>query len=118
MLNQNPKMSKVILVTGASSGIGLASATALHNAGHTVYGTTRNISKAKSVPFKLLELDVTSDESAEAAVASIIKAEGKIDVLVNSAGISHIGKSDTTNEEDFDKIKSLCHRTRNLATAR
>jgi len=79
-------MSKVILVTGASSGIGLASATALHNAGYIVYGTTRNIAKAKNVPFKLIELDVTNDESAEAAVASIIKAEGKIDVLVNNAG--------------------------------
>ncbi|PJJ80502.1 SDR family oxidoreductase [Mucilaginibacter auburnensis] len=80
-------MSKVILVTGASSGIGLASATALHNAGHTVYGTTRNIDKVKNaLPFKLIQLDVTSDESAESAVAEVIKAEGKIDMLVNNAG--------------------------------
>jgi short-subunit dehydrogenase len=79
-------MKKVILVTGASSGIGLASATALHEAGHTVYGTTRDLSKKKNVPFNLIELDVTNDASAKAAVDKIIKAEGKIDVLVNNAG--------------------------------
>ncbi|MFD2863278.1 SDR family oxidoreductase [Mucilaginibacter antarcticus] len=79
-------MKKVILVTGASSGIGLASATALHNAGHTVYGTTRNLAKKVNAPFKLIELDVTNDESAKAAIAKIIEAEGRIDVLVNNAG--------------------------------
>jgi NAD(P)-dependent dehydrogenase (short-subunit alcohol dehydrogenase family) len=79
-------MKKVILVTGASSGIGLASATALHQAGHIVYGTTRNLAKKINAPFNLIELDVTDDESAKAAVGKIIAAEGKIDVLVNNAG--------------------------------
>lgn len=79
-------MKKIILVTGASSGIGLACATALHEAGHTVYGTTRDLSKKKNVPFNLIELDVTNDASAKAAVDKIIKAGGKIDVLVNNAG--------------------------------
>ena len=79
-------MGKVILVTGASSGIGLACATALQAAGHTVYGSTRDLKRIKSVSFKPIELDVTNDASVKAAVAKIIKAEGKIDVLVNNAG--------------------------------
>jgi short-subunit dehydrogenase len=79
-------MGKVILVTGASSGIGLACATALQAKGHTVYGSSRDLSRLKSVSFKPIELDVTSDASVNTAIDKIIKAEGKIDVLVNNAG--------------------------------
>jgi len=79
-------MKKVILVTGASSGLGLATATALVAAGHTVYGASRSISKAKDLTFKPLQMDVTDDASVNAAIATIIKAEGKIDVLINNAG--------------------------------
>ena len=79
-------MGKVILVTGASSGIGLACANALQAKGHTVYGSSRDISRLKSVSFKPIQLDVTDDASVKAAVDQIIKAEGKIDVLVNNAG--------------------------------
>ena len=79
-------MKKVILVTGASSGLGLATATALAAEGHTVYGTTRDIKRISAVSFKPLQMDVTDDESVNAAIATIIKAEGKIDVLVNNAG--------------------------------
>jgi len=79
-------MKKVILVTGASSGLGLATAKALHEQGHTVYGASRSIKKVKDVPFKPLELDVTDDASVKAAIDTIIKAEGKIDVLINNAG--------------------------------
>ena len=79
-------MSKVILVTGASSGIGLACANALHAKGHVVYGSARDLKRLKSVAFKPIELDVTDDASVTAAIDKIIKAEGKIDVLVNNAG--------------------------------
>ncbi|MFC0515395.1 SDR family oxidoreductase [Mucilaginibacter angelicae] len=79
-------MKKVILVTGASSGIGLACANALQAAGHTVYGSSRSLDRMKSVSFKPVQLDVTDDASVKAAVDTIIKAEGKIDVLVNNAG--------------------------------
>jgi short-subunit dehydrogenase len=79
-------MSKVILVTGASSGIGLACANALQAAGHTVYGSARDVKRLASVSFKPVELDVTDDASVNAAIDKIIKAEGKIDVLVNNAG--------------------------------
>ena len=80
------KMKKVILVTGASSGLGKATAIALQAKGHTVYGTSRDISKLKDVAFHPLQMDVTSDESVNAAIDNIIKAEGKIDVLINNAG--------------------------------
>lgn len=79
-------MKKVILVTGASSGLGLATATALAAQGHIVYGSSRNLNKMSSVSFTPTELDVTDDASVTAAVDKIIKAEGKIDVLVNNAG--------------------------------
>ncbi|WP_428328111.1 SDR family oxidoreductase [Mucilaginibacter sp.] len=79
-------MGKVILVTGASSGIGLACATALQAKGHTVYGSARDVNRLKSVSFKPIQLDVTDDASVNAAIDKIIKAEGKIDVLVNNAG--------------------------------
>src|ERR1700761_933853 len=79
-------MKKVILVTGASSGLGLATAKALQAQGHTVYGTSRDAKKIKDVPFKPLSMDVTDDASVNAAVDVIIKAEGKIDVLINNAG--------------------------------
>lgn len=79
-------MKKVILVTGASSGLGLATANALSAQGHTVYGTSRNITRIKDAAFAPLEMDVTDDASVNAAIARIIKAEGQIDVLVNNAG--------------------------------
>jgi short-subunit dehydrogenase len=79
-------MGKVILVTGASSGIGLACANALQAKGHTVYGSSRDLGRIKAVSFKPIELDVTSDASVKDAIDKIITAEGKIDVLVNNAG--------------------------------
>jgi short-subunit dehydrogenase len=79
-------MKKVILVTGASSGLGLATAKALQQQGHTVYGTSRNVKKMTGVSFNPLEMDVTDDASVKTAIDAIIKAEGKIDVLVNNAG--------------------------------
>lgn len=79
-------MKKVILVTGASSGLGLATATALANEGHTVYGTSRDVTRIKNVNFNPIAMDVTDDASVNATVATITKAEGKIDVLVNNAG--------------------------------
>jgi len=78
--------TKVALVTGASSGIGKATAERLAKAGYNVYGTSRRGAQAGDQPFKMLSLDVTSDESVEAAVREVIRREGRIDVLVNNAG--------------------------------
>jgi NAD(P)-dependent dehydrogenase (short-subunit alcohol dehydrogenase family) len=77
---------KVALVTGASSGIGQATAELLAKAGYTVYGTSRRGGNAGEAAFTMLSLDVTSDASVEAAVQEIIRREGRIDLLVNNAG--------------------------------
>lgn len=78
----------VALVTGASSGIGKATAERLAAAGYRVYGTSRRGATPGQLPFEMLALDVTSDASVEAAVAGLIRAEGRIDLLVNNAGFS------------------------------
>jgi NAD(P)-dependent dehydrogenase (short-subunit alcohol dehydrogenase family) len=80
------KQSKTALVTGASSGIGQATAQRLVMAGYKVYGTSRRATKARPRSFELLPLDVTSDESVEAAVRELLRLEGRIDLLVNNAG--------------------------------
>jgi NAD(P)-dependent dehydrogenase (short-subunit alcohol dehydrogenase family) len=78
--------SKTALVTGASSGIGEATAERLAIAGYKVYGTSRRAAKASQRSFELLPLDVTSDESVEATVKEVLRVEGRIDLLVNNAG--------------------------------
>jgi NAD(P)-dependent dehydrogenase (short-subunit alcohol dehydrogenase family) len=78
--------SKIALVTGASSGIGEATAERLAQAGYTVYGTSRRGAEAGRHSFEMLALDVTSDRSVEAAVGGVQRREGRIDLLVNNAG--------------------------------
>ncbi len=79
---------RIALVTGASSGIGEATAKRLALAGYKVYGTSRRGAPAGERSFEMLPLDVTRDESVEAAVAKVIRLEGRIDLLVNNAGFS------------------------------
>jgi NAD(P)-dependent dehydrogenase (short-subunit alcohol dehydrogenase family) len=80
------KQSKTALVTGASSGIGEATAERLAMAGYKVYGTSRRPAKTSRRSFQLLPLDVTSDESVAATVREVLRMEGRIDLLVNNAG--------------------------------
>ncbi|MCB5184966.1 oxidoreductase [Methylobacillus gramineus] len=77
---------KIAIVTGASSGIGEATAELLANSGYKVYGTSRRGAQITKGSFKLISLDVNSEESIEAAINEIIKTEGRIDLLVNNAG--------------------------------
>jgi NAD(P)-dependent dehydrogenase (short-subunit alcohol dehydrogenase family) len=79
---------KIALVTGASSGIGEATAERLATAGYKVYGTSRRAPKPGRRSFEMLTLDVTSDASVEAVVSEVIQREGRIDLLVNNAGFS------------------------------
>lgn len=87
-MTMKSKASKVALVTGASSGIGQATAHRLANAGYKVYGTSRRGGHAGQASFEMLPLDVTRDESVEAAVRKLMQLEGHLDLLVNNAGFS------------------------------
>jgi len=81
------KLDKSIaLVTGASSGIGKATAERLKTAGYKVYGTSRRGAQTDQGSFEMLALDVTRDDSVEAAVRELVRLEGRIDLLVNNAG--------------------------------
>jgi NAD(P)-dependent dehydrogenase (short-subunit alcohol dehydrogenase family) len=85
-MNMKSQQSKIALVTGASSGIGQATAQRLAKAGYKVYGTSRRPSDASARTFEMLPLDVTSDESVDATVRKLVQVEGRIDLLVNNAG--------------------------------
>ena len=76
----------IAIVTGASSGIGKATAERLTAAGYKVYGTSRRGAQAGARTFAMLSLDVTRDESVNEAVNEVIRADGRIDLLVNNAG--------------------------------
>lgn len=76
----------IALVTGASSGIGKATAERLARAGYMVYGTSRREAQASQLHFSMLPLDVTSDESVDALVRKVVQLESRIDLLVNNAG--------------------------------
>ena len=85
-MNMKNQGNKIALVTGASSGIGQATAELLAKAGYTVYGTSRRGGDASGRLFEMLSLDVTRDESVDAAVQQLVQREGRIDLLVNNAG--------------------------------
>lgn len=91
---------RVVLITGTSTGIGLATAVALGRAGHNVYATMRNPDRApelqtmtrqEALPIVILPLDVDDDESVQRAVAHVLADKGRIDVLINNAGIAPLG---------------------------
>ena len=97
--------AKIALVTGASSGIGEATAERLAKAGYKVYGTSRRGAQAGKRSFEMLPLDVTSDESVEAAVSEVMRRDGRIDLLVNNAGFGVAPAG--AEESSIDQARSI-----------
>ena len=96
-------MSKVVLITGASSGLGRSIAKKLSNHNFIVYGTSRN-PKEIDAKYKLLKFDITEYQDAETITDYLISKHGKIDILINNAGISITGPVESS---EMDNIKNL-----------
>jgi NAD(P)-dependent dehydrogenase (short-subunit alcohol dehydrogenase family) len=88
---------RVVLVTGASSGIGRACADTLHQEGCRVYGASRT---APQAPWTPLRMDVGDEESVGAGVAEVLGAEGRIDAVVNCAGYGIAGAVEDTSIDE------------------
>lgn len=97
-------MSKVILVTGASSGIGKSVATFLQEKGCKVYGTSRIPKNIEDYSFNLIALDVLNVVTIQKAVGYIIKKEGRLDVLVNNAGMGITGPIEDTPTDEMRAV--------------
>lgn len=99
-------MRKIILITGASSGMGEATAKWLIKEGHIVYGVARRIDKMNNLielGGHAIKMDITNEDEIKSAVERIITEQGKIDVLVNNAGYSVFGSVEDVLIEDAKK---------------
>ncbi len=103
------KTPRIVLITGASSGIGKACALHLYKKGCRVYGTSRTAQdlpmtsvreEDRSPTFELIPMDVNSGESIERAVEFVVNREDRLDVLVNCAGYGLAGAAEDTREEE------------------
>ncbi|WP_395676285.1 SDR family oxidoreductase [Inquilinus sp.] len=114
-------MSSVIVVTGASSGFGLMAARALAHAGHTVYASMRDTTgrnapqvaevaayaKQNGVDLRTVELDVTSQPSADAAIAQIVADNGRLDVVMHNAGHMVYGPAEAFTPEQLAELYDI-----------
>ncbi|MGQ2999969.1 SDR family NAD(P)-dependent oxidoreductase [Variovorax sp.] len=109
---------QIILVTGAGTGIGKLSARSLAEAGHVVYASMRDIAgrnapraaelralaAARGLELHLLELDVLSQDSADAAAATIVREQGQLDVVMQNAGHLVVGPTEAFTPEEIVKV--------------
>lgn len=107
--------SKVILITGCSTGFGNGAAKALASQGHIVYASMRGVESknekpaselkafagSQNVALRVIELDVTSDSAVESAVSTVIREAGRIDVVINNAGVMPQGPTEAFTVEQF-----------------
>jgi NAD(P)-dependent dehydrogenase (short-subunit alcohol dehydrogenase family) len=111
-------MKQIIVITGASSGFGALTARALAQAGHTVYASMREtkgrnateVENAKAfatdnkVDLRTIELDVASQQSADAAIQEIVKDNGRLDVVIHNAGHMVFGPAETFTSEQLAEL--------------
>ena len=114
-------MKEVILITGASSGFGALTARALAAAGHTVYASMQDLggknankrkeldqfAKERALDLHAIELDVTSEKSANSAVESILQDQGRLNVIVHNAGHMAYGPAEAFTTEQFAKLYDI-----------
>lgn len=109
-------MEKIILISGTSSGVGLSLAIRLAEQGHVVYASMRNLAKAtqltqlieeKSLKIHLIQMDVESTESVTQAVATIIKQQGRIDCLINNAGMGFVETIEQASDEKITQVMNI-----------
>ncbi len=106
------EVSKVTLVTGASSGIGRAAAILMAKNGYTVYGTSRSANyelvDVEGVNVTMIPMTVEDDESVKTAVDYVIKQSGRIDIVVNAAGRGTAGAIEETTAEEAKEQFDVC----------
>ena len=101
--NNNQLVSKIVLITGATSGIGKETALLLASEGFLVYGTARNV-EGKNLPFRLLPMDVRNETSIKEAVQQILTEVGRIDILINNAGVGITGAVEELPAEQLHNV--------------
>jgi NAD(P)-dependent dehydrogenase (short-subunit alcohol dehydrogenase family) len=103
----------VVLITGCSSGFGKHTAVEFARRGDTVFASMRNTGKSGTllaeakeagVAVEVLQLDVTNQSSVDAAVSAVVKTAGRIDVLVNNAGVSVTGPIESCDDDEITRI--------------
>jgi NAD(P)-dependent dehydrogenase (short-subunit alcohol dehydrogenase family) len=102
--HQGQQTRRVAIVTGAAGGIGEASARALQAVGYRVFGTYRRPPVTRAPDIEYLACDVTSDESVQSAVGQVLADAGRIDLLVNNAGVGLVAGAE---ESSVDQAKAL-----------
>ena len=95
-------MSKVVIITGGSSGIGLCTAAALRDRGCKVYELSRRDSEVEGITH--LRCDITDEEQIKAAVAQVLDENGRIDILINNAGFGISGAVEFTETSDVQRL--------------
>ena len=106
-------MKKVIVLTGASSGIGAATAKALSNSPHVLVMLARNEEKMKAIAAEIdcislvIKTDVTKIEEVQEAIATVIEKFGGIDILINNAGITRDNLLMRMSEEQWDEVMNV-----------
>jgi NAD(P)-dependent dehydrogenase (short-subunit alcohol dehydrogenase family) len=94
--------SKVVFITGASSGIGLSTAAYLASHGYRVFGGSR--SQPEGVPFEWVPLDVTDETSVQQALQEVQQRAGRLDVVINNAGLGIVGPLEETSDELVERV--------------